>query len=230
MTISDRVARVEEKIVNAALACGRDPKEISLVAATKTQSPEAIAEAISAGIRICGENRVQEMVANQKCQAYEGSRLDFIGHLQSNKVKQVVGQVDLIHSVGSRHILEEISKNADKLSIRQNILLEVNLAQEPSKNGFFIEEMDEIFGLCCETSGINLKGLMAIPPKMEDIGVQRNFFERLYQIYIDFSPKLSHNYKEYNCLSMGMSDDYELAIAQGSTLVRVGTAIFGPRI
>lgn len=229
MGIADNLARVQEKMAQAAIKSGRDPKDITLVGATKTQNHETISTAISAGLEICGENRVQEMKANLEKNAYQGARLDFIGHLQSNKVKQVVGQVSLIHSVSSRHIMEEVSKNAQKQAITQDILLEINLAKEESKSGFIVDEMDEICHIACETSGINVKGFMAIPPVMENSVTQEKFFERLFQLYIDFSPKMTDNYREFNCLSMGMSDDYELAIKQGSTLVRVGTALFGPR-
>lgn len=135
----------------------------------------------------------------------------------------------LIHSVGSQHILEEIGKRAEKQSIMQDILLEVNLGKESSKSGFFVEEMDEIFHIALETKGINLKGLMAIPPVMENPVTQEKNFERLFRLYIDFSRKMSDNCIEFNCLSMGMSQDYPYAIAQGSTMVRIGTAIFGAR-
>ncbi len=229
MSIADNVARVQEKMAQAAIKSGRNPKDITLVAATKTQNHQSICQAISAGVEICGENRVQEMKAHLEENSYQGARLDFIGHLQSNKVKQVVGQVSLIHSVSSRHIMEEISKNAQKQSMTQDILFEINLGEESSKSGFLIEEMDEICHMSCETSGINVRGFMAIPPVMENFVTQEKFFERLFQLYIDFSGKMSDNYKEFNCLSMGMSQDYRLAIAQGSTLVRVGTALFGQR-
>ncbi len=229
MSIADRVKRVEENIANACIKAGRNPDQVSLVAASKTQNHLAIQEAIQAGVKICGENRVQEMQANLAHNAYDGARIDFIGTLQRNKVKQVVGTASLIHSVTSEKLLEEISKSANHLQISQDILLEINLGQESSKSGFIIEEIDEICHKCVETSGINLKGFMAIPPPSTDKRETEKFFERLFHLYIDFSAKMSHNYKEFHCLSMGMSQDYEMAIAHGSTLVRVGTALFGQR-
>ncbi|MFI3253313.1 MAG: YggS family pyridoxal phosphate-dependent enzyme [Eubacteriales bacterium] len=229
MSIADCVARVQEEIAEAAIKAGRNPEDISLVAATKTQSHEAIVAGIQAGVTICGENRVQEMVAHQKENSYQGARLDFIGHLQRNKIKQVVGQVDLIQSVSSRSLMEDIGKYAEKCGICQNILLEINLGEEDSKSGFFVEELDEICHISLETVGINVKGFMAIPPQVQAEWEKEKFFERLFQLYIDFSPKMSHNYKEFNCLSMGMSGDFAQAIAQGSTMVRIGTALFGQR-
>lgn len=229
MELQENIRRVEEKIAKAAASCGRDPKEITLVAATKTQDGDTIRRAIASGIGVCGENRVQEFLQHQKNQVYDGARVDFIGHLQSNKVKQIVGQVELIHSVGSRTSLEAIGKEAKKQGLSQKILLEVNISKETSKSGFFVEELDEIFQIALDVPEISLKGLMAIPPKMEDITTQRKIFESLYQLYIDFSAKISDNREKLECLSMGMSDDYELAIAEGSTMVRVGTALFGPR-
>ncbi len=229
MSIADNVARVREKIAISAEKAGRLPEEISLVAATKTQSGGDIRTAIGAGIGICGENRVQEMVSHLEENAYEGAALHFIGHLQRNKIKSVVGQVDLIHSVSSSRLLTDIGKIAENRGICQNILLEINLGREESKTGFFVEEIDEICHIACETSGINLNGFMAIPPQTDREAESEKFFERLFQLYIDFSLKMSHNYKEFNCLSMGMTGDYHLAIAQGSTMVRVGTGIFGER-
>lgn len=228
-SMEERIARVEEKIARAALASGRKAEDISLVAATKTQSSSRIIEAIGAGVKICGENRVQEMLEHLEHNAYEGGRLDFIGHLQRNKVRSVVGKVDLIQSVSSLELLEEIGKYAKKMNISQNILLQINLVKETSKGGFFVEEIDEICHKAVETTGINLKGFMGIPPNYQEDYELEKFFARLYQLYLDFSQKMSHNDNEFNCLSMGMSGDFELAIAGGSTMVRVGTALFGER-
>lgn len=228
-SVRDSIAEVQEKIAKAALASGRNPEDIHLVAASKTQSSETIRAAIASGIAICGENRVQEMQEHLAVGAYEGARLDFIGHLQRNKVRFVVGEVDLIQSVSSMALLEEVSKVASGKNLSQNILLQVNLVKEESKGGFFVEELDEICHKAVESSGINLQGFMAIPPIMDSPLEQEKFFARLFQLYLDFSQKMSHNYNEFTCLSMGMSGDYELAIQQGSTMVRVGTALFGSR-
>lgn len=227
--MKENILRVQENIAKAAIQAGRDPKEISLCAATKTQSSQTIRQAIQAGITLCGENRVQEFQANQQENAYQGARVDFIGHLQTNKVKQIVGQVSLIHSVSSLRLLEEIGKQATQRNITQDILLEVNIGGEESKSGFTPEELEEIAITSTTIQGVNMRGIMAIPPKMENVSSQEKIFARLFQLYIDISAKMSDNYRELDCLSMGMSDDYQLAIAQGATLVRVGTALFGAR-
>lgn len=229
MSIAENVKKVQENMAQAAQTHGRKPEEIQLVAATKTQSTEVLREVISAGVTICGENRVQEMTEHIKKNGYQGARLDFIGHLQSNKVKQVVGQVALIHSVGSLRLLEEIGKEATKRGIIQDILLEINGEKEESKTGFFVEDIDKLYDILPKVSGINVRGLMAIPPRMKNEVEQGKIFKKLYNLYIDFSGKMVDNYKEIDCLSMGMSEDYHLAIAEGSTLVRVGTALFGQR-
>lgn len=227
--MTDAIKQVQDNIVNAAIKAGRNPEEITLCAATKTQTSATIQKAIASGIQVCGENRVQEFQAHQEANAYKGARVDFIGHLQTNKVRQVVGQVALIHSVGSKKLLEEIGKRATHLGITQDILLEVNIGKEASKTGFLPEIVEETAFFSSTLTGINLRGIMAIPPKMENFSIQEKFFSQLFQLYIDISRKMSDNYKEIDCLSMGMSDDYQLAITQGATLVRVGTAIFGTR-
>lgn len=230
MSVSTNVAEVLEQIGKAAEACGRKPEEVTLVAATKTQSADVIREVILAGVTVCGENRVQEMAVNQGLAAYEGADLHFIGHLQTNKVRQVVGQVSLLQSVGSRHLLVAVSDFAVKKDLVQDILLEVNVSKEASKSGFFVEDLDEIADFIQEHPGVRLRGLMAIPPRMEDACVQSKIFERLYKLYEDLPGRMSQNGKVIDCLSMGMSDDYTLAIQQGSTMVRVGTALFGARL
>lgn len=227
--MTDRIKAVQDRIAQAALKAGRDPKDITLCAATKTQSSHTIRQAIASGITCCGENRVQEFLANREAQAYQGAQVDFIGHLQTNKVRQIVGQVSLIHSVSSLRLLQEIGKQACLLGICQDILLEVNIGNESTKSGFSPQELEEVAQACPQISGVNLRGIMAIPPKMENSVSQEKVFSKLLQLYIDISSKMSDNYKELNCLSMGMSDDYPLAIAQGATIVRVGTALFGQR-
>lgn len=229
MSIAEHVETVLENIRQAALQAGRRPEEITLCAATKTQTGQAIRQAIAAGVRVCGENRVQELAAHLEEGAYAGAQVHFIGHLQTNKVKQVVGRVDLIHSVDSERLLRAIQAQAEKLQICQDILLEVNLAGEESKGGVSIGSLPALAELTREFSHVRLRGLMAIPPISHNQGDNRQYFSKLHQLYVDITEKILDNQSEMDCLSMGMSGDYADAIAEGATLVRVGTALFGPR-
>ena len=228
MSIAENVAAIRAKMDAAALACGRDPKEIQLCAATKMNDADAVRQAIAAGVDLCGENRVQELAAKQKENAYEGAPVHFIGHLQTNKVKQVVGKVDLIQSVDSLRLLKAINAEAAKQGIVQDILLEVNVGQEESKSGFELAEVLPILEQISEFSHIFVRGLMAIPPISQISGDNRKFFQKILQLSVDIRAKKYDNVL-VNCLSMGMSDDYEDAICCGSTMIRVGTAIFGKR-
>ena len=230
MSIQEHVNTVKETIAAAARAAGRDPGEITLCAATKVQTDDTIRQAIAAGIAVCGENRVQELAAHLAADAYAGAdQVHFIGHLQTNKVKQVVGHVDLIQSVGSAHLLQAIQNQADKQGIIQDILLEVNIGQEESKGGCTPQEAEELAALAEGMDHVRLRGLMAIPPVSPEPGANRPFFAAMRQLFVDIKGKMAHNQDDMDCLSMGMSGDYADAIAEGSTLVRVGTALFGPR-
>ena len=229
MEVSQPIQAVEEQIARAAAAAGRDPEEITLCAATKVQTDDTIRAAIAAGVRVCGENRVQELTAHLEAGAYEGARVHFIGHLQTNKVKQVVGKVELIHSVDSERLLRAIHGQAEKLGIVQDILLEVNIAGEESKGGCSPQEAEELARLTAQLPHVRLRGLMAIPPVSLEIGSNRPYFQAMRQLFVDIKEKMSDNQASIDCLSMGMSGDYADAIAEGSTLVRVGTALFGPR-
>ena len=228
MSLEENIRGVMENIAQAAREVGRDPGEITLVAATKTQSDDTIRAAIAAGIAVCGENRVQEMTAHLDADAYAGSQLHFIGHLQTNKVKQVVGRVDLIESVDSARLLEAIEKEAAKLNIVQDVLLEVNIGGEGSKSGVAPEEVEELARLACTLPHVRLRGLMAIPPIVSEKG-NRGFFHKMCEIYVDIKQKIDDNRGTIDCLSMGMSGDYADAVREGATHVRVGTALFGPR-
>ena len=228
MSIAENVARIRAEMTSAAIAAGRDPKEILLCAATKMNDAEAVREAIRAGVDCCGENRVQELTAKLAENAYEGAPVHFIGHLQTNKVKQVVGKVDLIQSVDSEHLLAAIHKEAKKQGIVQNILLEVNVGAEESKSGFAPEEVLPLLDKISEYPNIRVKGLMAIPPISEKHGDNVKYFEKMCKISVDIIEKKYDNVK-VECMSMGMSGDYIDAIRCGSTMIRVGTAIFGPR-
>ena len=226
--IAKNIARIRAEMEKAALAAGRDPKDILLCAATKMNDAEAVKAAVAAGVDCCGENRVQELTEKLPQGAYEGKPVHFIGHLQTNKVKQVVGKVDLIQSVDREDLLLCIQKEAAKKELTQNILLEVNIGNEESKSGFTKEEAIQIAARMSEFPNVRLKGLMAIPPIAEYPGANRRFFAEMRQLAVDISAKKYDNVT-IECLSMGMSDDFADAIQEGSTMIRVGTAIFGPR-
>ena len=228
MSLAERIAQVNERIAAAARAAGRDPSEVTLVAATKVQTSDTIRQAIAAGVTICGENRVQEMTAHLADNAYDGAALHFIGHLQTNKVKQVVGRVELIESVGSAHLLTAIEAQAAKLDLVQDILLEVNIGGEASKSGIAPAELPALAERAAACPHVRLRGLMAIPPVAGPEG-NRPFFADMYQLFVDIRNKMDHNKTSFDCLSMGMSGDFEDAVREGATLVRVGTALFGPR-
>jgi hypothetical protein len=227
--IGENLAHVRAEIDRAAREAGRDPGEVTLVAATKTQTSETIREAIAAGVTDCGENRVQELTAHLADHAYDGARVHFIGHLQTNKVKFVVGKVDLIHSVSSEKLLLAIDKQAEKLDIVQDILLEVNLAGEESKSGFTPDEVGPAAALAGELGHVRLRGLMCIPPAAKKIGENRPFFAKLRCLAVDIRDKIGDNVADVVCLSMGMSGDYPDAVVEGATFIRLGTALFGPR-
>ena len=228
MSIAENVARIRAEMEAAALACGRDPKEIQLCAATKMNDADAVRQAIAAGVDCCGENRVQELTAKLSQNAYAGAPVHFIGHLQTNKVRQVVGKVSLIQSVDSEHLLLAIQKEAARQGMIQDILLEVNIGQEESKSGFGAEDILPLVEKAGEFPNICIKGLMAIPPISHNSGENLKFFQKMFQLTVDIKKKIDDNVK-VDCLSMGMSGDFPDAIISGSTMIRVGTAIFGAR-
>ncbi len=228
MSIASNVSAIRARMAGAAKAAGRDPGEIQLCAATKMNDADAVRQAIAAGVDCCGENRVQELVLKSSQNAYAGAPVHFIGHLQTNKVRQVVGHVDLIQSVDSAHLLQAINAEAGKQSLIQNVLLEVNIGREASKGGFAPEEILRFLEHIDEFRNIRVRGLMAIPPISHHSGENRKFFQEMLQLSVDITGKKYDNVS-MDCLSMGMSDDFEDAIACGSTMIRVGTAIFGAR-
>ena len=228
MSIAENVAKILSDSEKAAIAAGRDPKEITLCAATKMNDAARVREAIAAGVRCCGENRVQELTQKLSDNAYEGADIHFIGHLQTNKVKQVVGKVSLIQSVDSLRLLDAIAKEAAKQGIRQDILLEINIGQEESKSGLDRNEIYQMLEKVTATPSVRVRGLMAIPPICQNPGDNNKFFEEMCNLSVDITEKKYDNVC-MEILSMGMSDDYADAIAHGSTMIRVGTAIFGAR-
>ena len=227
MSIAENIAAIRAKMAAAAMEAGRDPGEILLVGASKMNDAAACRAAIAAGIDALGENRVQEMTAKLADDAYTGAPLHFIGHLQRNKVKQVVGKVDLIQSVSSLELLQEIEKTAAKQEIVQNILLEVNIGGEAAKSGFAPEALEEAAEAALNCPHVRVQGLMTIPPADAAVEETRAYFDKVRALYVDINAKLFHN--DFKYLSMGMSGDYEDAIRAGATMVRVGSAIFGAR-
>ena len=228
MSIYDNVQRIKEDMARAAIAAGRDPSQILLCAATKMNDADRVRQAISAGVDCCGENRVQELTAKLSQDAYRGVPVHFIGHLQTNKVKQVVGKVALIQSVDSMHLLQAVNKEACKQGICQDVLLEINIANEQSKSGFDPAQLDEILAKMTNFEGICVRGLMAIPPICQISHGNDKFFQKMCNLYVDITAKKYDNVS-VNTLSMGMTADYADAIQCGSTMIRVGTAIFGAR-
>ena len=229
MSLEENIAKVKAGIARAAAEAGRDPEEITLVAATKVQTSETIRAAIAAGVTVCGENRVQELTGHLDDYAYDGARVHFIGHLQTNKVRFVVGRVDLIESVDSLRLLGAVERQAEKLNLVQDILLEVNIGHEESKGGCLPEDLPALARRAAELPHVRLRGLMAIPPAAAEPGDNRRFFAATRQLFVDIRSQIGDNDTDIDCLSMGMSGDYEDAIREGASLVRVGTALFGPR-
>ena len=227
MSIAENIARVRANIAAAAKEAGRDVSEITLVGASKMNDADACRAAIAAGIDVLGENREQEMTKKLAEHAYDGAPLHFIGHLQRNKVKNVVGKVAMIESVGSLELLSAIDKQSEKLGIVQDILLEVNIGGEEAKSGFAPAQLEDAARAAQAMSHVRVRGLMTIPPADSDRDTNIRYFQEVRALYVDINEKLFHN--ELKCLSMGMSGDFEDAIRNGATMVRVGTAIFGAR-
>ena len=227
MSIAENIAQVRTNIAQACAQAGRDPGEITLVGASKMNDAAACREAIAAGIDALGENRVQEMTQKLGENAYDGAPLHFIGHLQRNKVKQVVGHVSLIQSVGSLELLDEIEKVAANKCLVQDILLEVNVGGEEAKSGFAPADTEAAAEAALSRSHVRVLGLMTIPPADADRDTNMRYFEEVRALYVDIDRKMFHNNFKY--LSMGMSGDFADAIRCGANMVRVGTAIFGAR-
>ncbi len=228
--VADNVLRVREEIARAAALAGREAAEICLVAAGKTKGAEYIRAAVAAGVDAVGENRTSELVEKSALGAYAGTEAHFIGHLQRNKVRDVVGLADLIHSADSRELLQLLDRQAEKLGICQRVLLQVNIGREASKSGAEPEEAEELAAFAGSLPHIRLEGLMAVPPpKIEGAGPKKYpYFEEMYKLFVDIRDKKYDNIS-MRTLSMGMSGDYAEAIRAGANMVRVGSAIFGSR-
>jgi len=228
INIIENIKRVRGCIAEAAAASGRKPDDITLVAAAKMKPVDHIRQAVAAGVDAVGENRVQEMLEKHSQDAYKGAPLHFIGHLQSNKVSKVVGICDLIESVSSLSLVESIGKKAAFLGIVQKILIEVNIGREPQKSGVLPEQTEEVLEFASRTSGIQVLGLMTIPPFSDENDKNCYYFDAMFQLFVDMSAKKYDNVS-VRMLSMGMSDSYTAAIRAGSNMVRIGSAIFGER-
>lgn len=220
---------INEKIAESAIKSGRQPSDVQFMAVTKTVDPIFINYALDYGVKLIGENRVQELLRKKPDLHLDGVQKHLIGHLQTNKAGQIVGEVDMIQSVDSLKIAKEISKQSIKKGIITDVLLEINIGEEDSKTGFSTSEFMENVYAISEIDGIRVKGLMTIPPICENNTILCKFFENIYNIYVDIRTKKIDNI-DMNILSMGMSGDYEQAILNGSNLVRIGSSIFGPRI
>ena len=226
--ISERIEQIKEKCAETCIKSGRNPEEVRLMAVKKTVEPIFINRAIECGIDLIGENKVQEFLGKKDELNLDGVEAHLIGHLQTNKVRQIVGQVDMIQSVDSMKVAAEIDKESKKQGIVTDVLLEVNIGKEENKSGFLYEETEFAAAQIAELGSVNIKGLMAIPPQSENERELFTFFSNMRQLFIDIAGKKMDNIN-MDILSMGMSGDFEAAVACGSTLVRVGSAIFGER-
>lgn len=216
MTLKDNITMILENI----------PKDVVLIAASKTRSAEEIDEAFQCGIKVFGENKVQELIDKyDKVKSTVSWHL--IGHLQSNKVKYIVGKVDLIHSLDSIKLLNEIEKKYANSNLTANCLIQINIGKEASKDGIFVEELEELLDYCEKCNNVRIKGLMAIIPKGDEDS-SRFYFKEMKKLFDNLKEKKYENIS-MEFLSMGMSSDYIIAIEEGSNMVRCGERIFGKR-
>ena len=228
MTIAENIKHVNERIENACRRCGRDPSEITLIGVTKTHGADLINEGIAAGLTDIGENRVQEIIAKYD-DIEKSANIHLIGHLQSNKVKYIADKVKMIHSVDSVKLAREISDKAIKCGRVIDILIQLNRSGEESKSGLCPSELDGLLEEISAMKGVFVRGLMTIPPlETGDMNISREIFRKCNKIYVDKRAKIYDN-RKMDVLSMGMTNDFEIAIEEGSTMVRVGRAIFGER-
>ena len=223
MSIAENIANIRRAIAEVCPQGG-----ITLVAATKMNDADRVREAIAAGVDACGENKVQEFLEKDALGAYEGAPKHFIGHLQRNKVNKIVGKVDLIQSVDSSELLTLINRRAQALGIVQDILIEISIAGEEQKSGIAPDELPELLEEASVLGALRVRGLMCVPPIQEESGENRHYFAQMKQLFVDFSTKKYDNVS-MDFLSMGMTDDYLDAIAEGANMVRIGSAIFGAR-
>lgn len=227
-SVCDCYKAVLDNVREAAVKAGRNPSDVRLMAVTKTVESVYINKVLDMGADLIGENRVQEYLSKKDELHLENVEKHLIGHLQTNKVKQIVGEVDMIESVDSFKLAKEISRVSSIKGVTTNVLIEVNIGKEESKSGIFAEGLEELLCQTAELDGIKVKGLMTIPPICDSEAEVSGYFESMYQTFIDIKNKKLDNIN-MDILSMGMSHDYESAIKYGSNIVRVGSAIFGER-
>lgn len=227
LTIEENLDIINKNIQASCERASRD-NGVILLAASKMNSAEAINFAISKGLKYIGENKVQELLEKYDAIDKDNVTIHFIGHLQSNKVKYIIDKVDMIQSLDSLSLAKEIDRQAKKHGIVMKVLVEINVAMEESKSGISPDEVESFLEEVSKFENIRVMGLMSIPPIMTDKETQRKIFKKIYQIYVDISQKNIHNIS-MTYLSMGMSDDYDIAVEEGANIVRVGTALFGRR-
>ncbi len=226
--VKDNLRRVREEMENACVQAGRNISDVTLVAVTKTVQPEYINEAIAAGVTVIGENRVQEFLGKKDDLHLDSVQAHLIGHLQTNKVKSIVGKVDMIQSVDSERLLNAIASASLAQNMTTDILLEVNVGRETQKSGVLPEELPYLLEKAAKTKGIAVRGLMTVPPILDTESARRKIFSQMYQLFIDIRAKKLDNI-DMQVLSMGMSGDFREAILEGATMVRIGSKIFGQR-
>jgi pyridoxal phosphate enzyme (YggS family) len=226
--IRDRLARVREQIALAAQRAGRSAGDITLIAVSKTFDPETVQRAVDAGALDLGENRVQEAATKVDLIKARGLRWHLIGHLQSNKARQAVSIFDVIHTIDSRELVARLDRMAGELERRPWVLVQVDIAQEPTKSGALESELPEIVSALDSARHLDFRGLMTLPPFFDSPELARSYFRRLKEI-LDGLNRSRATERKLSELSMGMSHDFEVAIEEGATMVRVGTAIFGAR-
>jgi PLP dependent protein len=226
--VAENIEKVRAKIRQAAEKSGRNAQDITLMAVTKTMPAQAVTAAFDSGVTLFGENRVQELLDKLPQLDMTGRSAHIIGHLQTNKVKYIIDKVDMIQSLDSLHLAQEIDRQAEKNGKIMDVLVEVNIGREQSKSGVLPQKIFEFMDEVSILKHINIRGLMAIPPVEQDKEKTRRYFAQIHKLFIDIAAKKSDNMC-MNVLSMGMSSDFDVAVEEGSTLVRVGTSIFGKR-
>lgn len=226
--VGDNYKAIKTRVEEAAVKAGRNPEDVRLMAVTKTVESVYINRVLDLGADLIGENRVQEYLGKKDELHLDGVEKHLIGHLQTNKVKQIVGEVDMIESVDSVKLAKEISKVSSNKGIVTDVLVEVNVGREESKSGVYIEQLEQLLAEIAQMNGIKVRGLMTIPPICDSEKEVSEYFSTMYQSFIDIRDKKLDNI-DMDILSMGMSGDFEAAVANGSNIVRVGSAIFGER-
>lgn len=226
--VEDNFKSIKDRVMETAVKVGRNPDDVRLMAVTKTVESVYINKAIEVGADLIGENRVQEYLGKKDELNLDGVEKHLIGHLQTNKVKQIVGEVDMIESVDSIKLAKEISRVSVNKGVDTNILVEVNVGKEDSKSGVYMEQLEELLVQIAALDNVKIRGLMTIPPICDSEKEVAEYFSKMYQSFIDIRDKKLDNVR-MDILSMGMSGDFEAAVANGSNIVRVGSAIFGAR-